>query len=314
MGIDAPSPSPSLRSTLSIREQGAFLHAIAPKRCSPSLPRLRCGQEVKRQPMTKQEINDYVEGLKNRISLDRYVERRFTAADASGGLPADFDYRFHGSFRNLEPRLAELLTHPRVMVLAEPGGGKSITAYAALLEILSKGERIPVLAELKGYRSDLSLLMHQSVPAELLKVAAFVDGAPVHRTYVLDGVDEVPAELVQQFAADLSSLLKSDPNAQFFVTARQAFYVASRSLFSDIPAVFHILELTDEDIRQYVRQSQLEVSDFMEALRAADATEEVRNPFGLSVNTWPLKRSKTNAWIASKNWHFSTRGDRMTAG
>jgi len=233
--------------------------------------------------MTKQEINDYVEGLKNRISLDRYVERRFTAADASGGLPADFDYRFHGSFRNLEPRLAELLTHPRVMVLAEPGGGKSITAYAAVLEILSKGERIPVLAELKGYRSDLSLLMHQSVPAELLKVAAFVDGAPVHRTYVLDGVDEVPAELVQQFAADLSSLLKSDPNAQFFVTARQAFYVASRSLFSDIPAVFHILELTDEDIRQYVRQSQLEVSDFMEALRAADATEEVRNPFVLSV-------------------------------
>jgi hypothetical protein len=92
--------------------------------------------------VTKQEVNEYVEGLKNQISLDRYVERRFTVADASGGLPADFDYRFLGSFRSREPRLAELLSHPRVMVLAEPGGGKSITAYAAVLEILSKAERI----------------------------------------------------------------------------------------------------------------------------------------------------------------------------
>lgn len=233
--------------------------------------------------MTKQEVNEYFEGLKNRISLGRYVERRFTAADAGGGLPADFDYRFHGSFRDREPRLAELLTHPRVMVLAEPGGGKSITAYAAVLEILSKGERVPVLVELKEYRLDLSLLIRQSAPAELLKSAASVDGVPVHRTYVLDGVDEVPAELIHQFAADVRSLLKSDPNAHFFLTARQAFYVADGSLFSDIPAVFHILELTDEDIRQYVHQSQLEVSDFIDALRAADATEEVRNPFVLSV-------------------------------
>jgi hypothetical protein len=221
--------------------------------------------------------------MKNRISLDRYVERRFTAADASGGLPADFDYRFLGSFRSREPRLAELLSHPRVIVLAEPGGGKSITAYAAVLEILLRVERMPVLVELKGYRSDLSLLLRQSAPAALLKVDAFVDGVPVHRTYVLDGVDEVPTELLEKFAIDLSSLLKSDSNARFFLTARQAFYVASRALFSDIPAVFHILELTDEDIRQYVRQSHLEVTDFMEALRAADATEEVRNPFVLSV-------------------------------
>jgi hypothetical protein len=38
--------------------------------------------------VTKQEMNEYVEGLKNQISIDRYVERRFTAADASGGLPS----------------------------------------------------------------------------------------------------------------------------------------------------------------------------------------------------------------------------------
>ena len=103
--------------------------------------------------MTKQELNEYLERLK-RGSLST-VERRLTAADASGGLPADFEYRFLGSLRNREPRLAELLTHPRVMVLAEPGGGKSITAYTAVLEILSKGERIPALVELKGYRSGL---------------------------------------------------------------------------------------------------------------------------------------------------------------
>jgi hypothetical protein len=100
--------------------------------------------------MTKRELNEYLERLKTRRSLDRYVERRFTAADASGGLPADLEYRSLCSFRSREPRLAELLTHPRAMVLAEPGGGKSITAHAAVLEILSKGERTPILIELKG--------------------------------------------------------------------------------------------------------------------------------------------------------------------
>ena len=77
--------------------------------------------------MTKRELNEYLERLKTRLSLDRYVERRFTTADASGGLPADFEYRSLGSFRSREPRLAEWLAHPRVMVFVEPDGGKSIT-------------------------------------------------------------------------------------------------------------------------------------------------------------------------------------------
>src|SRR5213594_2231392 len=114
--------------------------------------------------MTQQELNKYLEQLRGRLPLDRYVERRFTAADASGGFPADFDYRFHGMLRDREPQLDELLTHPRVMVLAEPGGGKSVAACAAVLALSSKQERIHVLAELKGYRSDLGLLLKQSAP------------------------------------------------------------------------------------------------------------------------------------------------------
>ena len=233
--------------------------------------------------MTKQELTRYLETLKRQISLDRYVERRFTAADAGGGLPADFDYRFLGSLREREPRLAELLTHPRVMVLAEPGGGKSVIAQAAVLQILGKAERVPVLVELKGYRTDLPSLIRQSAPPEILDLAASVDGMRIRRTYVLDGADEVPRELIQQFATDFRTLLKADPDAHFFVTARQAFYVAEGSHFSEIPAVFHLLDFADDDIRQYVHKSGLKVAPFTEALRVADATEQVRNPFILSV-------------------------------
>src|SRR5690242_813502 len=104
--------------------------------------------------MTNKQLQTYVDQLVSRLPLDRYVERRFTAADAEGGTPADMEFRFRGMLRDREPKLADVVKQSRVVVLAEPGGGKSIVARAAVHELARKGKRIPVFVELKEYRGD----------------------------------------------------------------------------------------------------------------------------------------------------------------
>jgi hypothetical protein len=48
-----------------------------------------------------------------------------------------------------EPQLAEVLKHSHAIVLAEPGGGKSVVARAAVREPVAERKRVPVFSELK---------------------------------------------------------------------------------------------------------------------------------------------------------------------
>src|SRR5260370_5821529 len=105
----------------------------------------------------------------------------------------------------------------------------------------------------------------------------------LRRTYILDGVDEVPQEFVAVLGKELETLLKSDDAANVLLTARQAFYVTERTLLPQFPAVFHILDFSDEDVREYLGKRQTNAEAFLEAVRLADAEEEIRNPFVLSV-------------------------------
>ena len=60
--------------------------------------------------MTAQELKEHLDRIRRGVQLDRYVPRRFTAAESTGGLLSDFDYRFRGMLRDREPQLEELLT------------------------------------------------------------------------------------------------------------------------------------------------------------------------------------------------------------
>lgn len=234
--------------------------------------------------MTSAELREYLDRLLRDHPLDdRYIPRRFTALPESGSVSSDLDVRSYGLLREREPKLEELLTHPAIAIVADPGGGKSIVGRAAVHQIANAGERVPVLAEVKQYRGDLSNLFRITTPDELLEADASIDGVPLKRTYVLDGVDEVPSELLPHFGDELRQFIAREPQAHFVCTARQAFYVANRDLLPSIPAVFHILPLADEDIEQYAMHSGIDSDQFKEAIYAAGAIEQVRNPFILSV-------------------------------
>ena len=78
-------------------------------------------------------------------------------------------------------------------------------------------------------------------------------------------------------------LLEKDPSAFVVLTARQAFYAAHRDSLPTVTSLFHILDFSDKDITEYVAKSNVNVDAFLAAARAADASEEIRNPFILSV-------------------------------
>jgi hypothetical protein len=97
------------------------------------------------------------------------------------------------------------------------------------------------------------------------------------------GSTKSPREFLDPFGKELESLFSYDNTANVFLTARQAFYVTERASLPQFPAVFHILDFSDDDIREYLDKRQTEAEAFLEAVRLADAEEEIRNPFVLSV-------------------------------
>ncbi len=115
-----------------------------------------------------------------------FLSRRFITAEAWTNATTQGG-RYLGLFREQEPDLAEVLEHRHILILGEPGAGKSTTARAIVQHLLSPGRptEVPILASLKSYRGDLRALLAQYGPAEIL------DTGEITRTYVLDGIDEV---------------------------------------------------------------------------------------------------------------------------
>lgn len=230
-----------------------------------------------------EELSGYLARLREEVTIEFYIPRRFQAATAEGGAEPDVGIQLRGVFREGEPQLAEILKHPRTVVLGEPGAGKSLVTRAAVVELLSDGNRVPIVGELKAYRGDLLGLLRSNTPASLLDVAANASGKRLERAYIFDGVDEIPREMIEKFGKDLAGLLERDPTAAVLLTARQAFYVTHRALLPQFPAVFHVLDFSDEDIREFLERKGIAPASFLEAVSQADADEEIRNPFVLSV-------------------------------
>src|ERR1700722_8836822 len=107
--------------------------------------------------MTSLELQQYLDRLKKESSAGLYVSRHFSAATNEGGAEPDLGFQFRGVLKDREPELHELLQHPRVVSLGEPGAGKSVVARAAVRTLIEEAERVPVYGELKQYRADSNL-------------------------------------------------------------------------------------------------------------------------------------------------------------
>ena len=173
------------------------------------------------------------------------LARRFTAAESWTKATTQEGTRYVGLFREHEPDLAAILIHPKLLILGEPGAGKSTTGRAVVRHLQDHGQPtdIPVVASLKSYNGNVRTLLLQNTPALVL------DAAELHRTYVLDGVDEVPVQHRQALRTDIQALLTADVTAKIICTARQAFYAQHPEAFSEGMSVFHLLDFDSNDIR-----------------------------------------------------------------
>jgi hypothetical protein len=251
---------------------------LAVQICSRPKSRFTLGENV-----NQEDLKAYLQELVSKVPTENYIERRFALAKEDGHLSQDFDYFKSSLPRDRQPELAEVLEQKQLLVLAEPGGGKSIVARAAVREFAKRSFTLPVFVELQGYRGNLAELISSATPAWALEPDAAVDGQILKRALVLDGLDEVPVDFQQTFFREVSSLLTGDSKNTFFLTSRQAFYVSHRKALPPVSGLFHLCDFSDEDIQKYVESQGANFRDFQSAAKHADAEEEMRNPFLLSV-------------------------------
>lgn len=191
-------------------------------------------------------------------------------------LSSEESFRFRGMFRESEPGLPAVTEHARVLILAEPGAGKSTISKQISHTAVEEGKCLPIFAPLAGYRGDLERFLITLVPQPLLEGAT-------KRLYVFDGLDELPAAYAPRFVEELTTLMSRDTAARWVITSRQAFYSAHPELVPAGFSVFHILEFSDNDVRKYVQHAGVALVAFMEAVKNADLSGETRNPFILDV-------------------------------
>lgn len=225
-------------------------------------------------------VNEAVEQYCRRLSaMPRpfLLARRFISDESWTKATTQDGTRYLGVFREYEPDLAAILMHQHVLVLGEPGAGKSMTAQAVLWHVLDKGQGIPVVAVLKSYQDNLRDLLGKNAPASVL------DDNTLTRTYILDGVDEIPREHRATFHQDIRDLIANDKNARVVLTSRQAFAAQHPDALPTGLTTFHLLDFDDNDIKAYSHHHGADPEAFLAAVRTAQCEEEIANPFVLGV-------------------------------
>ena len=138
----------------------------------------------------------------------------------------------------------------------------------------SRQHTFHALASLKGYNGDLRATLLQAAPATIL------DDNDITRTYILDGVDEVPPEQRAMLRQQLDQL---PVDARIVLTARQAFYTQHKEAFPTGLTSYHLLDFEEKDIRAYAAHRGIDPEDFLAAAREMDVDDLISNPFLLGA-------------------------------
>jgi hypothetical protein len=227
-------------------------------------------------------LDEYRECIKRKHQVPLFIPRRFMGREEWDRMSGEDIYRTQGVFRELQPDLAKVLEHERVIIVGEPGSGKTTVAHAAMLEFLDRGV-IPFFAELSGYRGHLALLLDSNGHYVQIRELILQETSPPAIAFVLDGLDEVPPEHLDNFIAQLERLVDSEPQGRLFLTCRQAYYESVRSRLTVSLTEFYPLSFGSDDIRAVAEHYGVNGEAFTNELARVGLEVEASNPFILNV-------------------------------
>lgn len=256
-------------------------------------------------PCQHNVLRQYLEAVTQCVFQDGpYIERRFISDEKWQRYTGDHSFRFSGSLREYEPDLPKLLANKRLVIVGEPGAGKSTVARVVIQRLAAKhdGTDVPIFLSLRSYAGDLLVSLAASAPE------AVRTSRSISRRYVFDGLDEVPQHLLSQAAEEINQLLANDVGCGVILTARQAFFAAHAGELPFTLSAFHLLDFDEEDLREYAKLRGLAADKYIEAINEAQLLEEVRNPFNAAVTVDRLLasgqlskiRSENVAWVVSR--------------
>lgn len=203
--------------------------------------RLRRGLRLYRKALRTTCSSLTVIGRRQGFSMqDVYVPLDLAASDLTQEKP---------SFGHSE------LQKPCVIV-AGPGAGKSTIVKHKILEWLERNDQIPFLVKLREYSPDRSIEEHLVSELKALNIPEpkiTVSQALAHPDCccVLDGLDEVRPHQADEVCTRINHFYQqyfSEQRGGLIVTCRKEAY---RGLQLDIPVVFEVRPLTDQQIRRF---------------------------------------------------------------
>lgn len=207
-----------------------------------------------------------------------FIERKFIDDEKWRRYAPSETFRYSGLLREKEPELDALLAHRRLIIVGEPGSGKSTIAQEAARRLACVDSALPILLSLRSYRGNLKQLVSKTVPSAIFEM----DDLQKH--YICDGLDEVPREHISEAIRDLVDLSALEQSATFLITSRQAFFASRSTAFAPHFEVFHVLDFDEDDLRAFARHRGLEPQQFLDSADDSGIGTEIRNP----LNAWTV--------------------------
>lgn len=218
-------------------------------------------EELNKKLIVKKENTDYKLSNSSKLALLRYCDTLVFSFQSKKINIFSLD----GIISNPNSKSKELVlkkstsiqhilkTHNRLIILGEPGSGKSTSLECFSSQIASESKEIidddftehaiPVFIQGKEYKGSLFDLISSALPITVNKETTLNNGL---YTIIIDAVNEIPKEYHETkfFEQDLKSFIEKYPQNKLHISTRSLNYVS----FLEFP-VFEIKRLNHDYVR-----------------------------------------------------------------
>lgn len=174
----------------------------------------------------------------------------------------------------------------RILLAGDAGDGKTI-ALKKLACDLYDTLYFPVFYYLKDYTGE-------EICNIILK--DYINLNPNRLVLIFDGYDEIQEKYRQDFEGKLNAFLEEEPAVRVIISARKNFCKKTENSKSSTLRnfdIYNLKQIFDEDIIEYLSESEIEQVDFSKAVESSRVGEMIYTPFYLEGLTRIFLAEKT---------------------